>query len=125
MQVSYPFSSSPVLTDQQWSKLSQFWVNSGVVKGSLNELEVFGDSSGMQVKVSTGQAWIRGHFFESDNEETLPIAASTTNPRIDFIIARCDWAQGNIRLAVLQGVPSVSPVPPVFTQNSARWEMPI
>lgn len=126
MQVSYPFSSSPVLTDQQWSKLSQFWVNTGVVKRTLNELEVYADSSGMRVKVRPGQAWVKGHFFESDAEETMSIAAAnSTNPRIDYIIARCDWALGNIRLAVLQGEPSVSPEAPALTQNTARWEMPL
>jgi hypothetical protein len=123
-QTYYPLAKSPILTPQQWSKMAQNWLGTGVIKGRLNELAVYADSTGMQVKVKSGQANINGIFYESDTEEVLPIAvADASNPRIDRIILRLDLAGDNVQLAVLQGVPAVSPVGPALTQNDARWEI--
>lgn len=123
-QISYPFSNSPILNEQQWQKMSQHWNGTGVLKGMLNDLQVYADSTGMQVKVKSGQASLKGIFYESDAEETLPIAAAdVTNPRIDLVILRLDWTNRNILLAVLQGTPAVTPVAPALTQNSSRWEI--
>lgn len=123
-QASYPFSNSPMTTQEQWSKMAQNWRETGVIKGALNELQVYADSTGMQVKVKSGRAFIEGHFYESDSEEVLAIgAANSTNPRIDRVIVRLDWITGTIQLAVLQGVAAVSPSVPALTQNSSRWEI--
>jgi hypothetical protein len=125
-QTYYPLAKSPILTPQQWSKMAQNWLGTGVIKGQLNELAVYADSTGMQVKIKSGQAYIKGHFFESDVEEVLPIsAADVANPRIDRIIVRIDWVADTMQLAVLQGVPAVSPVGPALTKNDARWEIPL
>ncbi|MBT2727832.1 hypothetical protein J7E63_12875 [Bacillus sp. ISL-75] len=123
-QSSYPFANSPILDASQWSKMAQNWLETGIIKGNLNELLVYADSTGMQVKAKSGQAWIKGHFFESDVEEVLAIStADSTNPRIDRVIVRLDWAENTIQLAVLQGVPAVSPSAPALTQNTSRWEI--
>jgi hypothetical protein len=67
---------------------------------------------------------MQGHFFQSDAEVILPIAnADSTNPRIDRVIVRLDYTSDSIQLAVLQGIPAVSPVAPALTQNSTRWEI--
>ncbi|MBT2722321.1 hypothetical protein [Bacillus sp. ISL-46] len=123
-QVSYPFSNSPILDASQWSKMAQKWLDTGVLKGSLNELQVYADSTGMQVKVKSGQAYLKGHFYESDAEEVLAIGtADTTNPRIDCVIVRLDWVANTIQLAVLQGVPAATLSAPALTQNTSRWEI--
>lgn len=125
-QISYPFSRSPILTQEQWSKIAQNWLATGVIKGQPFELLVYADSTGMQVKVGSGQAFIKGHFYENETEEILAISsANSINPRIDRVVLRLDWIESNIRLAVLQGVPAVSPTPPGITQNSSRWEIPL
>lgn len=127
-QTYFPFDSGQGanVTESQWSKMAQYWLGTGVLKGVLNELLVYADSTGMQVKVKSGRSWIQGHFFESDAEEILPInTANATNPRIDRIILRLDWNVNTIQLAVLQGTPATSPSVPALTKNTSRWEIPL
>lgn len=125
-QTYFPFDSGQGanITENLWTKMAQHWLSTGVIRSVLSELQVYGDSTGMQAKVRTGAAWIKGHYYESDTEETLAIgAADSINPRIDRVIIRLDWTANTVQLAVLQGVAAVSPVAPALTQNSSRWEI--
>jgi hypothetical protein len=123
-QIGYPLANTQVKTPQDWSAMAQNWLNTGVIKGKLNDLLAYADSTGMQVKVKSGQAFMQGHFYQSDSEELLPIAAAdSSNPRIDRIIIRLDYTSDSIQLGILQGIPAVSPVAPALTQNSTRWEI--
>lgn len=123
----FPFASGSGAntTQLQWRKMAEKWLETGVIRDNYNKFEVYADSTGMQVKVKSGSAWIKGHYFESDTEEILPIApADPTNPRIDRIIIRLDWIANTVDLAVLQGGPAVSPAIPAETKNEAsRWEI--
>lgn len=125
-QTYYPFDSGSggSVTESQWGQMGQFWLKTGVINGQLNQLNPFADSTGMQVKIDTGLAWIQGYFYKNDTLVTLPIAAAdATNPRIDRIILRVDWTANSIQLAILQGTPATSPTAPALTQNSAKWEI--
>ncbi|WP_209121502.1 H-type lectin domain-containing protein [Alkalihalobacillus sp. BA299] len=125
-QTYFPFDSGSGanVTEVQWQEMAQYWLNTGVIRSVLNELEVYADSTGMQVKVKTGEAWIKGHFFKSDEEEALAIGtADASNPRIDRVIIRLDWTANTIQLAILQGAAATSPVAPALTQNTSRWEI--
>ncbi len=125
-KIYFPFDSGAGADsyEARWSKMAEHWLATGVIAGELNQLEVFGDSSGMQVKVKSGKAWVKGHFFESDAQETLAIAAADpANPRIDRVIVRVDWDANTVDLAVLQGTPAVAPGAPALTQNTSRWEI--
>jgi hypothetical protein len=125
-QSYFPFDSGAGanVTEAQWSKMAQNWLSTGVIKSYNNELSVYADSTGMQAKIKTGAAWIKGHYFEADAEEVLAIGtADGTNPRIDRIIVRLDWSLNTVQLAVLQGTPAVSPTAPALTQNTSRWEI--
>lgn len=127
-QTYFPFDKGPGsdATEAEWTKMAQHWMNTGVIKGVFANLEVYADATGMQVKVAEGAAWIKGHYYESDNVEIVPIgAADYTYPRIDRVVLRLDWSDDSIKLAVLQGVPASSPVPPAVTQNGDRWELPL
>ena len=44
-------------------------VQNGVIDSYLNSLQVYADSSGMQVKVKSGGAWVKGEYYENDAEE--------------------------------------------------------
>lgn len=127
MTITYfPFDSGAGanITEVQWKKMAQNWLGSGVIRGELDELQPFGDSTGLQVKVKSGVAWIKGHYFENDEIVYLPVANNSTgNPRIDRIIVRVDWVANLVEFAVLQGVTAASPVPPALTQNTGRWEI--
>lgn len=97
---------------------------SGVIRGSANECEVFADSTGMQVKVKTGEAFIRGHYAELTSEKTLPIAtAHATLPRIDRVVLRADFVNNRIELDVLTGTAAGSPGWPGLTQTTSVWEV--
>lgn len=125
-QTYFPFDSGQGanLTEAQWSEMAQYWLTTGVLQGALDSLEVYANSTGLQVHVKAGAAWIKGHYFESNAQEVLPISSShPTNPRIDRIVVRLDWIENTIALAVLQGTPAVNPIAPALTQNTSRWEI--
>lgn len=83
-EIFYPFDSGAgaSVLESQWSEMARNWVSTGVLYDWLNKLAVYADSTGMQVKVRTGAAWMRGHFYKNDAEKILTIATSDpTNPR--------------------------------------------
>lgn len=125
-QTYFPFDSGAGanVTEVQWQEMAQHFLGSGIIKGTLNDLQVIGDSTGMQVKAKSGAVWIKGHYYKSDAEETLAIGSTdATNPRIDRVIIRLDWTENTIQLAVLQGTAATSPTAPALTQNTSRWEI--
>lgn len=121
---SYPFDNADVY-EAQWSQMMrQAAICNGYVPLLLNEMLVYGDSTGMQVKVKTGGAWILGHFYKTDAELTKSIAASDpTNPRWDIVVARLDWSNNLISIAVVTGTPAGSPTVPAVTQDTSIWEI--
>ena len=129
MTITYgPFNSGDGANFYQdkWVKMSRQWLPSGVNAGELNEFEVYADSSGMQVKVKSGNAWLRGQYIESDAEVIKAIAAAdATYGRIDWVILRVDWVNMVCEIDVLTGTPSASPVSPTLTQNTSLWEIRI
>lgn len=122
----YPFASGAgrVVNAAQWSELAENWLRDGVLKGALNNLEVYGDSSGMQIKIKSGVAYIRGCFYKSDAVETLLIsAAHATLNRIDLVVLRLDYVGETITTAVKTGTPAAEPVAPSLTQDANIWEI--
>jgi hypothetical protein len=123
----YPFDAGAgsSIYEGQWSKLIRSAaICNGYVPLYLNELLVYGDSTGMQVKVKTGAIWIMGHYYETDAELTKAIAASDpTNPRYDRVVARLDWSNNLVSIAVVTGTPAGSPSIPALTQSSTVWEI--
>lgn len=128
-QASYPFENADT-TEAQYTALLRFIVPggrsgvNGVPTGTT--LKPFGDSSGMQVKVPAGSAIVRGHYYSSSAEETLTIAAASTNPRIDIVVLTLDPSANSIVLAVVQGTAASSPVAPTLTQtDTAVFQYPL
>ena len=133
-QRAYFFDESggaPEYSAADFCKVLGWWRGEGVIPDHLNELEVYGDSSGMQIKVRSGRALLdpKGDasatgFYESDAEETLAIgAAHGSLPRIDRVVIRRTAASKAIVLAVLAGTPASSPSAPALTQTSATYEV--
>lgn len=122
-----PFDSGPGsnVTEATWRKFMRHMLGSasGVIRGFSNEFAVTGDGSGMNVKVATGECWMRGHYGESTAQKTIALAAAhATLPRIDRIILRCDFTANIVEVDRLTGTPSASPVAPAVTQSSTIWE---
>jgi hypothetical protein len=117
-QTSWPFENIDT-SETQYSQLFRN-LGEGVVSGKELELEPFGDGTGMNVKVRSGQALVRGHYYYSTGIETLAIAAADpTNPRIDSVVLRLDPTANSILLAVITGTPNVSPSAPALTQTDS------
>lgn len=130
-QTSWPFhdgtDGTPVLEDQ-WSAMARLWCATGVVgaPGDAN-LQVFANGSGREVHVRAGRASVRGHWFLSDAQDTLAIAANSSgNPRIDRIVVQLDPSSDEAVLAVLEGTPGASPAAPSLTQtDTGVYELPL
>lgn len=122
-QTSWPFENIDTNETQfsQWARN----IGEGVINDKGLELEPFADSSGMQVKVKTGEALVRGHYYLNDAQVTLTVApASSTQARVDRIVLRLDPLANSIVLAVKTGTPGASPTPPALEQTDAGvWEL--
>ena len=104
--------------------MARLWLPTGPILGEDLGLEVFADSSGMQVKVRTGKGWVQGHYYETDATLTKSIAAADpTNPRDDRVVLRADFVNNLCEIAVLTGTPNASPTPPALTQSTSKWEV--
>jgi hypothetical protein len=119
-ETSFPFDAGAGADSYQtqWREMARYWRGSGVFSGVLNALAVYADSSGMQVKVPTGEAWVDGFKYKNDAEIILAIsAAHATLGRIDRIVLRLDVAAHTLVVAVLAGTPAASPAAPALTQD--------
>ena len=124
----FPFDSGAggSITEASWRDMAALWLSDGVIRGKLNSGAVTQRAAGANksVDVASLQAWVNGHFFESDATENLTIADNASgNPRIDRIVVRADFTANTITLAVLQGTPAATPVAPALTQSSSTWEL--
>lgn len=132
MMITYfPFDagSGSDVTEAEWGEMAQFWIKTGVIESGdaakdLNKLEVYANSSGMQVFAKSGVAWIEGFFIKSEAVETLAIGtADPTYDRIDLVVVRLDRSANTISLEVVEGTPAASPVAPTVTETSTIWEI--
>lgn len=112
-------------TEDWWRDYARNWHTDGVLKGEQNGLEVYADSSGLQVKVKTGRCMIRSHWGKMTTETTLAIDANSSgNPRIDRVVARVDASNNVVELDILKGTAGVSPsAPTLATGASDIWEI--
>ena len=124
-QSSWPFENIDT-TETQFSQWARN-IGEGVIVGKGLELEPFADSTGLNVKVKSGQALVRGHYYNSTEEETIVVpTASVSNPRIDLVVARLDPTANSIVLALVTGTPAGSPTAPTPTQTeSGIYELPL
>lgn len=123
-----PFDAGPGANAQedQWRAMMRYQVQNGVLRNVDNELAVYGDSTGMQVKVKTGQVLITGHWGAINAEDILPVtAAHATLPRRDLVVARVDYGANEIELDVVAGTAGATPVVPSLTRNTDTWEIPL
>ncbi len=113
-----------------WPKYLDSYVTDGVVKGYGNDLQVYGNSSGMKVLIKTGKVFVHTHFGILSNEIELGIpVADPAYGRKDLVVARAVYASAPNSVLVLDvktGVPSSNPVPPTLTKTAGvTWEVPL
>ena len=124
-QTSWPFENIDT-SETQYSLLFRN-VGEGVIPARGLELLAFADSTGMTTKVKTGDALVRGHYYNSTAETSLTISAANASlARIDRVVLRLDPSANTIILAVLEGVADASPSPAALTQTEGDvYEFPV
>lgn len=121
-----PYDSGPGsnVSEDGWRKFAKYFRGDGVIRGQGNELAVFGDSTGMQVKVPTGEVWIQGEWGQSSSQKILGIdTADGSLARKDLIVCRNDFVNNQMVIDKITGSPNASPVVPTPTQNTSLWEI--
>jgi hypothetical protein len=133
----YPYASGAGanVTEAQWREFTRFMMPNAALRGYLNGLNPFGDSTGLQVKVDSGAAWNYGAYGEwNSTPNTLAIAAVSgmtgAQERWDRIVCRNDFVNKFMTLDVLTGTPQASGAGevaglPALTQSASMWEIPL
>lgn len=123
---SYPWNTSEDMYEAQWRAFMRHLRRTGVVRedpsdlDALDEFEVYGDSTGMQVKVKSGSAYMIGVVVPSEDEEILSIeAADPADDRIDRVYLKIDTVARTVTLGVETGTPAGSPSAPTLTDTSS------
>lgn len=80
------------------------------------------------VEVKSGSAIVNGKYYNSSTDETLPISANNDASgfdRIDTVVLEIDYVSQTVRLNVVTGTPSASPVAPTLTKTAVLYQVPI
>lgn len=94
----------------------------GVFRGVANKWEVYGDSSGLQVKLKTGEGMIQAHWGKTAVEKTLPVNTNSSGAtRVDRVVARANFNNDTVEFECVAG--SSPTVPPALVQDASKWEI--
>lgn len=125
MDVYAPFDSGPgsSVTEDGWRSMMRRQYRPGVVRDVANSMNVYADSSGMQVKVQTGEVVAEGHWGAISSEKIVAIAAAhATLARLDRIVWRLDYLNNNVVVDAITGTAAATPVAPALTRNTSIFE---
>jgi hypothetical protein len=123
-------SNSRVIDDSQYEKLGlSFGPRAGVVGDFTSPQLVYGDSSGMQVKIASDRyALVRGHEWWSGS--TIVTKAISSNAsgstRTDLVVLRLSRTTWDVNVVVIAGTPGAGA--PSATQNegtTGSWDLPL
>ena len=80
--------------------------------------------TGMDIKVDTGYAYIRGYMYKNDSPINLVVdAPDNVLSRIDRVVLKFDVVAREIRVLVKKGVFSSSPLPPNLVNDQTTKEL--
>lgn len=100
-------------------------VSNGIFYRTSSNLQV-SVSTGMNITVQPGSAWINGYNYENTTPLDLPVAtANGVNPRIDRVVIRWDNVGRSINLDVKTGIAAATPAPPDLNRNADMYELGI
>ncbi|AXQ61081.1 minor tail protein [Streptomyces phage Hank144] len=124
---SYPFDGQAVSEGQYSYLFRELSSHSGIASPEGlggSSFSVYGDASGMQVKVNPGFAIVRGHAVQSTATEIMTIAAASAAVRYDRIVLRLDPTANSITIAVVQGT-SGGGLPALTQTDTGVYEFPL
>lgn len=122
------FNSILPLNQTNWASYFGPIIPDGVIAGIDDEMQVFGNSSGMYVYVKTGECRVRSHRGVISAQATLDIdPADLSYDRKDLVVARVTYGNpSTMVIAVKTGNPTESPTVPTPTQTAGDiWEVPL
>ncbi len=125
----YDAGAGANITENFWRLMARWFGQAAVAGKYLNELNPFGDSTGLQAKVDTGAALIRGAYGEWTSISIQGLAAvgsiAAGSERYDRLIVRNDFVNNLMQVDVLTGPVGVAPNAsrPALTQTSSMYEM--
>lgn len=135
--ISWPWATGTGAdaSEDRWYEEAQYFLGPGVIRSLATDfpddlsdnLQVFADSTGLQVKVKKGRGWI-GHLFRADAQTTLPIAANVSGqPRVDLVVLRMDRSLTDNQMfrTTITGTPAVSPVAPPPVRTNTVYDVPL
>ena len=101
-------------------------IDTGVLEGAGDSLEVTTDGSSMQTTIGTGVAFIRGRYAENTSPRAHTHDTETVGvDRIDRIVIRLDLRPEAryVESFVKKGVASSNPVPPALQRDDNVYEI--
>lgn len=112
---------------RSFAKYFASFIGNGVFGGKLNDLLVKERTTpNMGIRVSSGQAWINGYWYENDTDLLLPIdIADGVYDRIDSVVVRFFNSERKISIVVVRGVAKLNPTSPELVRNSDFYDLKI
>lgn len=93
----------------------------GIIRGGFQG-QVFGDSTGLQVKITATEVWIEGHYGASSGTKTIAVTPNSSGAvRVDRVVARANFVSNKIEYDVVAGASPT--VPPARVQNANGYEI--
>ena len=112
-----------VYSAEQMSKYFKGIITDGVLM-NVDGMFAVTASSGMVVHVATGRAFLDSRWVENDTiiDLTIPAAHAILN-RYDLVVARLDYENRLITVAVKSGTAATTPTAPSVTRNTTYYEL--
>lgn len=108
---------------QDFAQYFASFIGNGVFPNPSTGLQVV-YSSGMQINVLAGEAWINGYWYQNSTQKTFTLLpASGTLNRIDSVVVRHSLSGRIISIEVKAGVPAVSPIAPAPNRDADAFEL--
>jgi hypothetical protein len=123
-------AASHAVADDQYEKLGlSFGPLGGVVGDFTSPQLVYGDSTGMQVKVAADRyALVRGHeWWSGSSILTKTIGANSSgSTRTDLVVLRLSRTTWDVTTVVIAGTPGAgAPAPTQNTGTTGSWDLPL
>lgn len=110
----------------QFGEYFKTLINTGLVQGALNDLQVTADGLTMKSTIDTGNVFIDGYWYENDLALELEHDVETVgNDRIDRVVIRLDKTVANrfVKAFIVKGTAGVTPTAPALTRTSDVYEL--
>ncbi len=120
-----PGSPGSAVYQDRWRLMTPAFARDGIMNLVGGEFEPYADSSGMQVKVKTGAAWVKSQFaYELNEEKILTVSpAHATLNRIDSIVIENNFSDRLMYVRVIAGEADVDPEPPAIQDDEIASQM--